>query len=308
MRCHYVPQFYLKNFTISDESEHIYAYRRKSKPFKTKTRSIVAKNNLYIFKDKKTGKKSDKVERMFSWLEGVVAPIINRIVNQSSFNISSLSNQDKIILSEFIAYLHTRNLSFREQQKNIHSAGIKMMMKFGADNKEFFKREARDLKIIKNDEEIEDLRQSILNFDKHFKIDYGKENDDYFLKNALLLTQRISPAIFYKEWHLLESNNRVFVTSDNPVSLIRPENLPQFRGVGFRNGYIAVPISQYKCLLLVTGKGIIKKKANRENVDFLNGHTMFYAHKFIYSNMALKDIENNFNKTKEGASEKVVIG
>ncbi len=309
MRCHYVPQFYLRNFAISGKPEYVYAYRRKAKPFKTKIGAIAAKNNLYIFRDKKTGKKSDEIEKMFAWLEGLVAPIIDKIVNQNSFSFSSLSSQERGILSEFIAYLHTRNLSFRERQKNLHSAGIKMMMKIKAGDKEVFKQDIKKAKIkIKSDKEIEELRQSILDFDKHFKIGYGKKNDDYFLKQALLLSLELSPIIFRKEWHLLESDNRVFITSDNPVSLIRPENLPPFYGVGFMNGHIAVPLSPYKCLLLKNGKGGAERlKINRDNVNFFNGHIMFYAHKFVYSNLLSKDIENVFNKTKEGASERVII-
>jgi len=54
----------------------------------------------------------------------------------------------------------------------------------------------------------------------------------------------ISKYIFHKEWHVLDSNcSRVFITSDNPVALIRPENLPPFYGVGIANGHIVMPIS-----------------------------------------------------------------
>jgi hypothetical protein len=115
--------------------------------------------------------------------------------------------------------------------------------------------------------------------------------------------------VFYKKWHILESNsNRIFITSDNPVSLIRPRNLPPFYGVGFLTGNIAVPFSPYRCLLLKNDenkKGYLK--INKDYVNFFNSHTMFYAHKFIYSNLLSKDIENTFNKTKEGASERIIV-
>jgi len=34
---------------------------------------------------------------------------------------------------------------------------------------------------------------------------------------------------------------------------------------------------------------------------------MFFAHQFIYSNLCSKDIENNFNETRDGESEKVIM-
>jgi len=89
----------------------------------------------------------------------------------------------------------------------------------------------------------------------------------------------ISKYIFHKEWHVLDSNcSRVFITSDNPVALIRPENLPPFYGVGIANGHIVMPISPKKCLLLVNGdKNPSTIKLNRENVDYINKHLMFFC-------------------------------
>ncbi|MFH1824403.1 MAG: DUF4238 domain-containing protein [Candidatus Firestonebacteria bacterium] len=310
MRCHYVPQFYLRNFAIHSKPKHVYAYRRKYDPFETKISTVAAKNDLYIFKDKNTGKKNDEIEKMFAWIESSSAPIINRIISQDSFSISSLSNQEQIVLANFIAFLHTRNLSFREQQKNLYSAGIKINLKIKAEDEKVFKQDIKDAQIkIESDKEIEDLRQSILDFDKHFKIGYDKSSNDFFLKQSLLLSLKLSPIIFNKEWHLLESDSgRVFITSDNPVSLIRPENLPPFYGVGFINGHIAVPLSPYKCLLLKNGKdGAEKLKIDRNTVNFFNRHVMFFAHKFVYSSLLSKDTQDDFNKTKEGASEQVII-
>lgn len=161
-------------------------------------------------------------------------------------------------------------------------------------------------------EEGEKLRQSILDFDKHFKIDYSKKaNNDTFLKQSLKLGVEIIPIIFNKEWHILESSSRIFITSDNPVTIIRPEGSSIFCGVGLANGHIAVPISPKRCLFLQNGDSSLHptiNKVSREQVDLINKHIMFYAHKFIYANLISRDIENNFNKTEKGKSEKVITG
>lgn len=309
MRCHYVPQFYLKNFSISTKPDFVYAYRRSQEPFETSIQSVAVKNNLYIFRDKLTGKKSDEVEKMFAWLEGLVAPIIDKIIKQKTVD---LLEQERVVIAEFIAYLHTRNLSFREKQKAIGSAILKQQLKLIAQDETYFKeclKKATNKVNFKDDKKIEKLRQQALNFDQYFKIGYGKKNEDFFLKQALLVGVKLAPIIFHKEWHLLENrSSRIFTTSDNPVLLIRPQGLPPIYGVGFANGYIAVPISPSICILLKNDKGGSKKvNANRETVDFINRHTMFFAHKFIYSNILSKDIKSTFNQTKEGASERVII-
>ena len=308
MKCHYVPQFYLKNFSIPSKLGGVYAYRRKVKPFETTTTSIAAKNDLYVFTDKFTGKKNDEIEKMFSWLEGLTAPIIEKINNDTP--LTKLTNTEHNILSEFIAYLYVRNLSFREKQKNIASTTIKIQMEFLAEDEEKFKKALHETGHDKED--AGKMREYALNFDKHFKIDWGKKNNDYFLKQALLLALKISQQIFYKEWYIVDNQtSRVFITSDNPVILMRPLNLPPFYGLGILNSHIIVPTSPTKALLLrFTGNkpGDPKVvKANREFVLSVNRHTMFYAHKFIYSNLLSKDIERDFNMTEDGKSERIVV-
>ncbi len=181
-----------------------------------------------------------------------------------------------------------------------------------ASDKENFKRtlkEATDKIDIENEAEIEELRQSILNFDEHYKVKYGKKNDDFFLKQALELGLKITPIIFNKEWHIIDSSEcgRFFITSDNPVTLIRPQALPAFYGVGMVNGLIALTVSPTKCIFLKNGSSNPTiMSATRDAVDDVNHHIMFFAHKFIYSNMLSKSFQSEFDLTKDGKSEKVV--
>lgn len=84
MRCHFVPQCYLKRFSITDKSGYLYAYQRRGKPFETKTASVAAKNDLYVFTDKFTGKKNDELEKIFSELESLVAPILEKLAIETN--------------------------------------------------------------------------------------------------------------------------------------------------------------------------------------------------------------------------------
>lgn len=309
MRCHYVPQFYLKNFSISGKTGSIFAYKRGARPFVVSINKIAAKNDLYIYTDKNTGKKSDEIEKMFSWLESLAAPIIDKI--NSGTSLLELSNKEHNILSEFIAYLYVRNLGFREKQKNLISAGLKIQMEFLARDDELFNKLANDTGCTSK-EEIKKLQKQILNFDEHFHIGWGNKNNDYFLKQALSLALEISPKLFYKDWHIIDNQtSRIFITSDNPVILMRPPNLPPYYGSGIINSHIVVPISPTKAILLNPVREKPEKpriiKASRGLVSNINRHTMFYANKFIYANLESEDIKNNFDKTEEGKSERVRV-
>ena len=264
---------------------------------------------MYVFTDKFTGKKNDEIEKMFSWLEGSTSPIIKKV--NSGTPLLKLTNAEHNILAEFTAYLHVRNLSFRERQKNIANAGVKMQFKFLAQDEEKFKKALKETGHAVKD--VDKMRKYILNFDKHFEIDWGKKNNDYFLKQALLTGLEISKDIFYKEWHVVDNQtSRVFITSDNPVALMRPLNLPPFYGSGILNTHIVVPISPTKAILLrFTGKKSEEPtivKANKDFVLSVNRHIMFYAHKFVYANLFSKDIGKSFSMTKDGKSERVIVG
>jgi hypothetical protein len=309
MRCHYVPQFYLKNFSIEENSDKVYAYRRNKEPFVAGINSIAAKKDLYVFIDKLTGKKNSEVEEMFSYMEGSVAPIIKNIINGTA--LIELTNEEHNILSEFVSFLHVRNLGFREKQKNIASSLISWDLKVLAQDEVRLKKAL--LETGHHNEDIKKIKDYALNFDDHFSVGWGRKNDDYFLRQSLLLGLNINQIIFKKDWHVLENEtSRAFITSDNPVTLIRPENLPPFYGSGIANSHIVIPLAPRKALLLRNEYKKIAKptviKVNREFVQEVNDHIMFYAHKFIYSNYLSNDFKMGFNMTEDGDSERVITG
>lgn len=308
MNCHYVPQFYLRKFEISGAPGYIYGYRRKEKVIKRTIRSVAAENDLYVFTDKFTGKRNDDIEKMFSWLEGLAAPVIEKINNGTS--LLSLTNKEHNILAEFIAYLHTRNLGYREKQKSLAGAFLQLTLKSLVQDEKQFKKALREMG--NGTKEADKIKKYVLNFDKYFKTDWGKKNDDYFLKQALELAIEIGPIMFYKEWHILDNQtSRLFITSDNPVVMMRPRSLPRFYGLGIANSHIVLPISPNKALLLLnktkpsTDAKVIS--VDKKFVTSLNRHTMFYAHRFIFSNFVSKDIEKEFNMTTDGLSEKIQV-
>lgn len=303
-RQHYVPQFYLKNFSISNREDFIYAYKRNKKIFPTNVKNVAAEKDFYTYKNEITGQKINVIDDALTLLEGKVAPLIKKL---TITNYLKLTNGEKILLSCFISFLHLRNLSSKERLKNIYLEITKQVITKTTQNREFFKKHIKKAGIIIGGEkEIEEFRKFLL--EKKDELYFS--DDSYFIVKSLALAQDIAPVISFKEWNILESDSsRVFVTSDNPVSLIRPRDLPKFNGVGFINGLITIPLSPKRCLFLKNEKSSKNiTRVNRKYVDFINRHTAFYSHRYIYSNIKSRDIQNMFNETVEGEGEKFLIG
>ncbi len=221
---HYVPQCYLKNFSFDEKESLVYAYQRKKPIITTNIKNVAAKKNLYTFLDKTTGKKTNVAEEMLGRLEAAACPVIKKIIKTQKLD---LDEKDRGALSQFIAFLATRTISFDAWQKNMSIEMQKQLMIEKARNKDHLKDSFEKAGIkFKNEKELEDMRQSILDFDKHFKVKFKGENG-YFFKVAIELAMDLTQILFNKHWHLLIANtSRVFITSDNPVAIQKVKGMP----------------------------------------------------------------------------------
>lgn len=300
---HYIPQFYLKNFSIPD-SNQIYVYRRNRDIFKTNIRNIASVNDFYTFIDKKK-KRNRTLEKQFSALEANSAPIIEKIITTEELN---LDDKEKNILSNFIAFLFVRDIRFRKKIKDTHSNIMKKSQKILLEqNKGAYRRFSERAGIsFKDDSEFEDYCEFI----EKEKYDLTFENEDYFLALAIDLGINLLKYIFAKSWNLfLSEGTSFFITSDSPVSLIKNSKLPNFIGLGFLNDLILLPISPKKCLFLSNdfyndGKTISLKD---EKVDLVNTNTMIFSDVSLFSNYISEEIKNSFNAVNKEESIKTNI-
>jgi hypothetical protein len=303
---HYVSRCYLKNFVFDEKRNLVYAYQRKKPVIKASISNIAAKKNLYIFLDKTTGKKTNIVEEMFGILEAAACPVIKKIVRTQELN---LDEKEKGALAQFIAFLATRTISFDAWQKNMSVGMQKQLMIETARNKDHLKASFKRAGIkFKNEEELKDMRQSILDFDKHFKVEF-KRGEGYFFKIAAELAMELTQILFNKHWHLLISNtSRVFITSDNPVAIQKVKGVPFQFNSGFMYGTVLLTLSPLLCLLIrfkPLNEEIIQ--INRVQVDSVNKSIMLKSGNFIYSNISSRDIKNTYDDIPEGQDREVII-
>jgi Protein of unknown function (DUF4238) len=304
---HFVPQFYLKNFAVSPTNPALWVYRRTSKPQKLPIDSIAAMQRFYEVTIATTGEKSEILEHIFAQLEGQMKPLIHRLLAANSS--VSFTAEEASLFSYFMALLYVRGRSFRAKVDNLRTELLKRHVQNEAKDPDTFKALAARAGYELDHETLEGMRHSLAHFDDHFTIKVKRGEDSEFLEIIFDIAKRISPSIFYKTWNLYESTEKIFVTSDNPVSVMQPVNTPPSDIDRFITGIVALPLSPFRCLLLEPGpirRSLHVSTVDRDTVSNVNRGTMFYAHREVYSRFRSDATAKAFQRTVEGWSEELL--
>lgn len=305
MADHWVPQCYLRNFSISGDNEKVYLYERGKFPIPTGINNVAAENNRYTFINKETGKKSRDVEKMLCILEGAAAPALKKIAQEKK--LENLDASEYGALLQFIAFLATRGPTFENISKNLYKEIFKRFMEIRAQNPKILLEEFKKIGItFKSSEEFEKMRKSLLDLDNlNFEITGGKGK---FFKHAAETAVKLTD-IFYKEkglFLLVSNNERVFITSDNPVVLQIPPDIPWWLAGGYKYGTVIVTISPQVCLVLRSRP--LKQEViyiNATQVDGINNSIMKSARRQVYSNLSSKSIKQRYDLCSVGEDSKV---
>jgi hypothetical protein len=306
-RHHYIPRCYLKNFTFDSNKKFLYAYQYKGKIIKTSISDIAVKKNLYTFLDKRTKQKTTIIEKMFAEIENAVCPVLRKIIKEQDIK---LNDNEKAFLSQFVALLATRTPAFDLWQRNLEIEVMKKICQEIAKNPNALKQNFENAGIkIKDNKDFEEMRKSILEFDKHFKVEIEGGKSYFFQRAIELACNHLAPIIFYKKWHLLINHtSRAFITSDNPVTFQRSKGVPWPFNSGFAGGVIILTLSPNICLLL---RNISLKEqiisVNRAQVEKINRSVMLFAEKYIYANLKSKDIKQAYDNIPENYFRKPIV-
>ena len=303
---HYVPQFYLKNFSPSGKKGRIWLYRRKLPAKLAGIKSVASDEDYYTMKADIQGVDKKQVDKFFQQMENSSRPIITKLLTASKIELSS---DDREMLSMFIAFLANRTPLTQERLRKMHEAIATGFASRGADKAEFIRR-AKENGFAGTDEELEQWRQSFLEADKHIHLEYQPgETDDVFMGTALELAQDSTPLIQNKQWHILElTRPGVFVTSDNPVILPRIETQSLLSAIGFGRGSVLLSLSPTRCLLM-NDSTFENKVLNvkHEKVIEINERIIAGAQNAVFANVESQDIEKAFNRTIPGENTNVSI-
>src|SRR5437773_1491037 len=125
---HTVPQLLLRGFTDLATGEICVYDKLTDKVFKTGTAGIAAEKGFY---DYKTEDGMLTIDPGLTRLEGDVLPILTRIVSNRS--IAGLSDQDRKLLSHFVAVQSVRGNRIRHSFKSMNELMTEQFRKRGID-------------------------------------------------------------------------------------------------------------------------------------------------------------------------------
>lgn len=249
-RQHYVPQFYLKNFSSRKtvKAKKSFSTHFFDKPTERtgmiNIKNIAQENYFY-------GSKNDqKLEDELSKIESRCSSIYGRIINNRDITILEFA-RNRSLMSLFLGVQFIRTKFFREAV-SMHTAYIKnkLLDEFDYLGEELFS----DFEEMLKEESKKKFHLDFLNYSSI--ADFAK----------LFLS---------KKWILLDNSTEIpFFTSDNPIVLFNPFNLGHFGNLGLLSQGIQIyfPLNNELCLCLLDPKSY----RNYKKMMWIDSHYMNY--------------------------------
>src|SRR5690606_20200600 len=110
---------------------HIYQYMDEKIVF-SRIRDVAAEKKFYTFKHKETGEPVRDVDETFTMVEGWVAPILKKIIETDSIE---LSGEERGRMSIFISFLVIRTPGYIKLLESLEAEVTKEFMAMNAHNK-----------------------------------------------------------------------------------------------------------------------------------------------------------------------------
>ena len=287
-RGHYVPQFLLRRFRLSESGPSkgmIYQYSFLANLITEESIKDIAQiEDLYIFKQKGGGH-SDYVEKEIyaNWIENFGSQVIKRI--NLADDDPSLTILEQNVLATFLSHQITRTPTFYFQiRKYILFLYEKRLLKIEDLGNRVFLEEV----IVKNKHNL--TYEDLVNFTPKNSF-VGDVNHLGHLSR--MIAGSMMEDIFRHNFHFLhipEESDDEFVISDNPVVFVDFSKFEVKRYVDWwskrcDNIWIFIPISPKKCLYLTT-KRRIDGPVEIDNGDMattVNFGQYLNAMNFVYS-------------------------
>jgi len=270
---HYVPRFYLKNFTNSDNKIFVYD-KSTDKVFQTAVENIACENYFYDSDRLETEFQEEQfLEKFYSSFESEFAPFyLDFITKVESKEKDKISEKDKKVFSNFLVLQIDRTKEHREMSCQSYSVMKEQLIEKG-----FTKQQLIDFGFELENPDPKDLHiESILLGDK--------------MRDTL--TEILEKHI----WILVENNTKQpFFTSDNPIAKIANIKDEYFSYDGYASEGIEIifPLNS-KYLFVLCEREYFKhleKIENSklmitdiENVNYYNSLEIIRSYRQVFSN------------------------
>jgi len=281
---HWIPQGYLRGFTIEGEKSLIWQYDKSkgtAPEFPVSVRKICRRKHYYSQKDQNGRDDRASIENGFQKIESKIARIIRKICAQKRSQRINLNSEDTVELAFFTGLLLTRGPSFRDGINDVFRESAQIISRIEYESG----RVPEPPVIVKRliDEK---------GFDEVIKVEVLPHVS---LGPMIQGAQQIGLALLAKAWtYFKPAQGMTFVTSDNPVHFrLSGSYGPQSIGPAYPLSEVTVPLRKDIVLIyhpkqLLT-QGEVNKWHNRiiratpvKTIE-INVRTASSARNFIYS-------------------------
>lgn len=237
---HTVPGSYLENF--ADENGHVWVLDTDDKIFNVNPDNILKERHFYSLPGS-DGEKDMSVEDTLASIEGDFINVYREKFAKDLF----LTDEERVMVSVFIAALMTRTRPYRNHLSN----SLKEIKDWMEDWEKhpMSDEEKRTMEAIPSSGgatiDLETLKGGLEHFDEHHST------------SILRSLSHSAALIYHMKWSVWKNEGYGFVTSDDPVVLLRPASIKKF-GVGtfgsapglkWKDVELTLPLSKGRLLL-----------------------------------------------------------
>lgn len=226
---HTIPRCYLQNFT--DNNGFVWVLDTKDKIFNVKPKNILVENDFYTI-TLKNGEKSFVVEDTLANIEGAYIDIFNNKISIDKF----LVGEERVKASIFFAATMLRTRPYREDIKKMLQDLKKWMEHW--DEKPKMNSQTKGIT-------LSDLEDGLNNFENQHSI------------SIVSNLSKIAQIIFDMKWAVFKNKTCRFVTSDDPIVIMRPASIKKYGlnslgsspGLKYKDAELTFPLSKDRLLL-----------------------------------------------------------
>lgn len=202
---HFITESYQRNFT--DSKGHVWVLTSEGKIYNTNPLNSFKEDHFYTVK-LPTGGGSLIVEKALAEIEGAFVNIVRTKIEKSQF----LTDDDRLCVGMFVAAMFTRTKVQRNHFKNSQEM---MIEKMEAMKEAMIKNPPKSFPIEHSSSapsiSLEVLKESMQNFDSEESM------------MTLSLLGDTAPILCSMKWSIITTNEPLFISSDNPLSVCSPE-------------------------------------------------------------------------------------
>lgn len=288
-RNHYLPQFYLNNFMLNNESHFWVYYKGKDDPIPQTPINTGIETNLYNIKGQDDIWDDSVEKKLFAPIDGIGSTVISRIIESKYFIEKDDFNNMALFLS-FMATIVPRTIqAVREFAESLVTGNTRELVK----DKERFMSLLDDFQKEKPDYQMkispEEMFEFVKDIENRAKLTVNKK---FATGMSISSYKPILDEILKMNWCICRAPSELFfITSDCPCVpfiLNADGSAIIVAGFGQDNVEITFPLTPSICLYL-SKKPMKRYRAIHKNlVKEFNKRTAYAANKFIVSHIKCK--------------------